>query len=204
MKKGTPLFEFWKGIIVENPVLVLVLGMCPTLAVTTNAINGIAMGLATMAVLLGSNFVISLIRNFVPSQVRIPIFIVVIATFVTITQLVMNAYFLQLYKVLGLFIPLIVVNCIILGRAEAFASKNSIFLSILDGLGMGIGFTLTLFLLGGFREILGNGTILGFNILGSGYQNNPMLIMILPPGGFLMLGLMMGATNYIMSKRKAG
>ena len=204
MKKGTPLFEFLKGIVVENPVLVLVLGMCPTLAVTTNAINGIAMGLAATAVLLGSNIVISLIRNFVPSQVRIPIFIVVIATFVTITQLVMNAYFLQLYKVLGLFIPLIVVNCIILGRAEAFASKNNLFLSILDGLGMGIGFTLTLFLLGGFREILGNGTILGFNILGSGYQNNPMLIMILPPGGFLMLGLMMGATNYIMSKRKAG
>ena len=204
MKKATPLFEFWKGIIIENPVLVLVLGMCPTLAVTTNAINGIAMGLATTAVLIGSNIVISLIRNFVPSQVRIPIFIVVIATFVTIIQLVMNAYFLQLYKVLGLFIPLIVVNCIILGRAEAYASKNTLFLSVLDGIGMGIGFTLTLFLLGAFREILGNGTILGFNILGTGYQNNPMLIMILPPGGFLMLGLMMGATNYIMSKRKAG
>lgn len=204
MKKTTPLFEFWKGIIIENPVLVLVLGMCPTLAVTTNAINGIAMGLATTAVLIGSNIVISLIRNFVPSQVRIPIFIVVIATFVTIIQLVMNAYFLQLYKVLGLFIPLIVVNCIILGRAEAYASKNTLFLSILDGIGMGIGFTLTLFLLGAFREILGNGTLLGFNILGTGYQNNPMLIMILPPGGFLMLGLMMGATNYIMSKRKAG
>lgn len=204
MKKGTALFELWKGIVVENPVLVLVLGMCPTLAVTTNAINGLAMGLAATGVLLGSNIVISLIRKLVPSQVRIPIFIVVIASFVTITQLIMNAYFLQLYQVLGLFIPLIVVNCIILGRAEAFASKHNVWLSLMDGLGMGIGFTLTLFVLGGIREILGNGTILGFNILGSAYQSNPMLIMILPPGGFLTLGLMIAATNYFMSKRKVG
>lgn len=199
MKKGTPLYELLKGIIIENPVLVLVLGMCPTLAVTTNAINGIAMGLATTAVLLGSNIVISIIRKLVPPQVRIPIFIVVIATFVTIIQLLMNAYFYELYKVLGLFIPLIVVNCIILARAEAFASKKSVFLSLLDAIGMGIGFTLALFILGGLREILGNGSILGFNILGSSYQNNPMLIMILPAGGFMMLGLMIAATNYLTS-----
>ncbi|MBN1150416.1 electron transport complex subunit E [candidate division WOR-3 bacterium] len=202
MKKNTPLYEFWKGIIIENPVLVIVLGMCPTLAVTTNAQNGLAMGIAATAVLLGSNIVISLIRNFVPSEVRIPIFIVVIASFVTVIQLVMNAYFLELYKVLGLFIPLIVVNCIILGRAEAFASKNNIFLSFLDGLGMGIGFTLTLFILGSLRELLGNGTVLGINILGQSYQNNSMLIMILPPGGFLMLGLMMAFVNLFTAKRK--
>lgn len=202
MNNKTPLYELWKGIVIENPVLVIVLGMCPTLAVTTSAINGLAMGAAATAVLIGSNVVISLIRKFVPDEVRIPIFIVVIATFVTIIQLVMNAYFFELYKVLGLFIPLIVVNCIILGRAEAFASKNNVFLSMLDGIGMGIGFTLTLFVLGSLRELLGNGTILGLNVLGKSYQNNSMLIMILPPGGFLMLGLMMGFVKLFTAKKK--
>ncbi|MBN1619643.1 electron transport complex subunit E [candidate division WOR-3 bacterium] len=202
MKKKGPFFELAKGIVKENPVLVLVLGMCPTLAVTTSAKNGIAMGIAATAVLIGSNSVISLIRKFVPDEVRIPIFIVVIASFVTVIQLVMNAYFYELFKVLGLFIPLIVVNCIILGRAEAFASKNNVFLSILDGIGMGIGFTLTLFFLGAFREILGSGTVLGFNILGESYSKNPMLIMILPPGGFLMLGLMMAFVKVFTEKRK--
>lgn len=202
MNNKTPLYELWKGIVIENPVLVIVLGMCPTLAVTTSAINGLAMGAAATAVLIGSNVVISLIRKFVPDEVRIPIFIVVIATFVTIIQLVMNAYFFELYKVLGLFIPLIVVNCIILGRAEAFASKNNVFLSMLDGIGMGIGFTLTLFVLGSLRELLGNGTILGLNVLGKSYQNNSMLIMILPPGGFMMLGLMMGFVKLFTAKKK--
>ncbi len=202
MKKKGPFYELLKGIVKENPVLVLVLGMCPTLAVTTSAKNGIAMGIAATAVLIGSNSVISLIRKFVPDEVRIPIFIVVIASFVTVIQLVMNAYFYELFKVLGLFIPLIVVNCIILGRAEAFASKNNVFLSILDGIGMGIGFTLTLFFLGAFREILGSGTVLGLDILGESYSKNPMLIMILPPGGFLMLGLMMAFVKVFTEKRK--
>jgi electron transport complex protein RnfE len=186
--------EFNKGIIKENPVLRLVLGMCPTLAVTTRAINGVAMGCAVIFVLLGSNIVISLIRKVIPTKVRIPVFIVVIASFVTTVDLLMAGFFFELHKVLGIFIPLIVVNCIILGRAEAFASKHSILDSVFDALGMGIGFTLALIVLGSVREILGNGTIFGFDLLMSvGYQK--FIIMLLPPGAFIALGLMMGLMN---------
>ncbi|MGC9325220.1 MAG: RnfABCDGE type electron transport complex subunit E [Desulfomonilia bacterium] len=182
--------ELVKGVWKENPVFILVLGMCPVLAVTTSAINGIGMGLAATFVLLCSNIVVSIIRSIVPDRVRIPVYIVVIASFVTIVDLVMSGYFRGLHHALGLFIPLIVVNCIILGRAEAFASKNSIVLSIADALGMGAGFTVALLLLGSIRELLGNGTILGLSVFGSSFQ--PVLVMILPPGAFLTLGLLTG------------
>jgi electron transport complex protein RnfE len=191
--------EFQKGLIKENPLLRLVLGMCPALAVTTMAINGVAMGLAATAVLVGSNLAISLLRRFIPDQVRIPVFIVIIASFVTIIDLVMAGYFYELHKVLGLFIPLIVVNCIILGRAEAFASKNTVILSVADGLGMGLGFTLALIILGSVRELLGNGTIFGIAIFPTAFQ--PALIMLLPPGAFLALGLLLGLMNKL---QKAG
>ncbi len=191
--------DFTKGLWSENPIFKLVLGMCPTLAVTTAAINGIGMGLATTFVLVCSNLVISGLRNFIPSKVRIPSFIVVIASFVTIVDLVMNGYFHELHKTLGLFIPLIVVNCIILGRAEAFASRNPIFSSLLDGFGMGVGFTLALFVLGAIREVLGNGTILGVVLFGEGFF--PFLIMVLPPGAFITLGLLLGIMNKIEEKR---
>ncbi|MEA2102664.1 MAG: electron transport complex subunit E [Thermodesulfobacteriota bacterium] len=182
--------ELIKGIWKENPIFVLVLGMCPALAVTTSAINGLGMGLATAFVLLCSNIVVSMVRSIVPERVRIPTYIVIIASFVTVVDLSMSAYFRQLHHALGLFIPLIVVNCLILGRAEAFASKNSILMSIADALGMGGGFTLGLVILGSIREILGNGTCFGLDLLGSGY--NPALIMILPPGAFLALGCLTG------------
>ena len=185
--------EFTKGLVKENPLFRLVLGMCPALAVTTMAINGVAMGLAATAVLVGSNLVIAVLRRFIPPQVRIPVFIVVIASFVTIIDMVMAGYFYELHKVLGLFIPLIVVNCIILGRAEAFASRNSVFLSLADGLGMGLGFTLALIILGSVREILGNGTVFGVPLFASGFE--PALVMLLPPGAFLALGLLLGLMN---------
>ncbi len=185
--------EFWKGIASENPVFRLVLGMCPTLAVTTEAVNGIGMGLATTFVLLCSNAVVSLIRPVIPSKVRIPAYIVVIATFVTVVDLVMNAYAHDLHKALGVFIPLIVVNCIILGRAEAFASRNPLLPSLADGLGMGLGFTLSLTLLGSVREVLGNGTWFGLPVLGASYQ--PLIVMILPPGAFITLGVLLAAMN---------
>ena len=191
--------DFTKGLWSEHPIFKLVLGMCPTLAVTTSAINGIGMGLATTFVLVSSNLVVSSMRNFIPSKVRIPSFIVVIASFVTIVDLVMNGYFHELHKTLGLFIPLIVVNCIILGRAEAFASRNPIFDSLLDGFGMGVGFTLGLFILGAIREVLGNGTILGVILFGEGFY--PFLIMVLPPGAFITLGLLLGIMNKIEEKR---
>ncbi|MEA3223185.1 MAG: electron transport complex subunit E [Thermodesulfobacteriota bacterium] len=191
--------EFIKGIWKENPIFVLVLGMCPTLAVTTNVENGIGMGLAATFVLLCSNIVVSLVRSIVPDRVRIPTYIVIIASFVTVVDLVMSGYFRELHHSLGLFIPLIVVNCIILGRAEAFASKNSVFLSIFDALGMGAGFTFALVLLGSIRELFGNGTILGYPIFGGGYE--PVLVMILPPGAFLTLGLLTGLFS-VFEKRK--
>ncbi len=188
---------FTNGLLKENPVLVLALGLCPALAVTSTAYNGIGMGIAVIFVLTMSNIIISLIKKTVPSKIRIPIFITVIASFVTITKLVMAGYTPELSKQLGIFIPLIVVNCIILGRAEAFASKKSVLASMLDGLGMGIGFSIVLFLMGGIREILGSGTLtLGFpiivdpktvNIMGSSFT--PALLLILPPGGFLTLGI---------------
>lgn len=175
-----------RGIIKENPMFVLLLGMCPTLGVTTSGTNGLGMGLATMFVLILSNLFISLLKNLIPDKVRIPAFIVIIATFVTIVQFLMEAYVPVLYKQLGLFIPLIVVNCIILGRAEAFASKNGMLDSIYDGIGMGLGFTLGLTLLGLVRELLGAGTIFGYNIFGLD-DPKTMLVFILPPGAFLVL-----------------
>ncbi len=191
---------FLNGITKENPVFRLVLGMCPTLAVTTAAINGVGMGLAATFVLVGSNLVIALLKNFIPDRVRIPAFIVVIATFVTMVQLLMEAFVPALFDSLGIFIPLIVVNCIILQRAEAFASKNSVFSSVVDGLGMGIGFTLALTLLASIREIIGAGTIFGFSLFGAAYQ--PALIFIMAPGGFITLGLIMALLN-AMGKKKA-
>lgn len=196
------LDNFKKGILKDNPVIVQLLGMCPTLAVTSSAENGVGMGLATTAVLLGSNLVISLLRKVIPDKIRIPAFIVVIATFVTLIDMFMHAFALDLYKSLGLFIPLIVVNCIILGRAESFASKNNPLQSLADGLGMGLGFTLALAILGGIREILGAGTIFGVSLFGEAFK--PALIMILPPGAFLALGLLIGLYNYIrLQKAKA-
>ena len=192
--------EFTKGLWKENPILRLVLGTCPTLATTTSALNGMGMGLATLAVLIGSNMAVALLRNFIPSKVRIPAFIVLIATFVTVVDLLMNAFSQNLHKSLGLFIPLIVVNCIILGRAEAFASRNTVLYSMIDGLGMGLGFTLALTTLGSVREILGNGTLFGMVLFGKGYL--PMIVMILPPGAFLMLGFMMAAMNWMEDRLK--
>ncbi|NLV38825.1 MAG: electron transport complex subunit E [Bacteroidales bacterium] len=182
------------GLIKENPTFVLVLGMCPTLATTTSAINGIGMGLATAFVLIFSNMVISLIKNLVPDNVRIPSFIVVIATFVTILELVMQAYLPALHESLGLFIPLIVVNCIVLGRAEAFASKNSVLDSALDGIGMGLGFTFALGLLGMIRELLGAGTLFGLQIIPEDYS---MLMFILAPGAFVSLAYLIAIVNRI-------
>jgi len=192
--------QFTRGIFEENPTFKLILGMCPTLAVTTSAINGVGMGIATTVVLLGSNILISLLRKIIPEKIRIPIFIVIIASFVTIVDLCMNAYTPELHKSLGIFIPLIVVNCIILGRAEAYAFKNGVFGSILDALGMGVGFTLSLTSIGIIREILGNGSIFGHSIMGSGFK--PAIMMVLPPGAFLTLGLMMAIITYISNKNK--
>ena len=185
------------GLIKENPTWVLILGMCPTLATTTSAVNGMSMGLATTFVLMCSNVVISLLKSLIPDKVRIPCFIVVIATFVTIVQMVMQGYEPVIYDKLGLFIPLIVVNCIVLGRAEAFASKNNMFHSLLDGLFMGLGFTWALTLLGMVREALGSGTFFGHSFIGG---NDGMLLFILAPGGFICLGLLMAAINAIRRK----
>ncbi len=190
--------EFTKGFIKENPVFVMALGLCPTLAVTTSVENAIGMGLAATFVLLFSNIFISLIKNFIPNKIRIPSYIVVIASFVTIVDMVMNAYFPAIHKNLGLFIPLIVVNCIILGRAEAFANRNTVIRSIVDGLGMGIGFTLALIVIGGIREILGVGQFLGHNVLPVSYK--PVIVAILAPGAFLVMGVLMGLMN--MKKTK--
>jgi len=182
-----------KGIIKENPVFVLLLGMCPTLGVTTSAINGMGMGMATMFVLILSNMVISLIKNVIPDKVRIPCFIVVIAAFVTVVDLSLNAFLPELHSKLGLFIPLIVVNCVILGRAEAFASKNSIFASILDGIGMGLGFTIALTILGGVREILGSGAIFDYKFVSE--DSSTLLLFVMPPGAFLALGYLIALIN---------
>ncbi len=189
MKKELTLKEnFVKGLIKENPVFVLLLGLCPVLGVTTSAINGIGMGLATLFVLIMSNTVIALIRNFIPDKVRIPSFIVIIASFVTVVDLVMAGYTPGLHEQLGLFIPLIVVNCMVLGRAEAFASKHTILSSTIDGLGMGVGFTFALGLLGGIREILGNYSLFGFKFV----EADGMILFILAPGAFIVLGFIIG------------
>jgi electron transport complex protein RnfE len=189
---------FLNGVLTENPTFRLVLGMCPTMAVTTAAINGIGMGLAATFVLIGSNTVISILRKFVPDEVRIPAFVLIICTFVTMVQMLLQAFVPSLYESLGMFIPLIVVNCIILARAEAFASKNGVLASAVDGAGMGIGFTLALTLIAGIRELIGAGTIFGVSVFGGGYE--PMLVMILPTGGFLTLGILMGIINALAQR----
>ncbi len=189
-----------RGLIKENPTFVMLLGMCPTLGVTTSAINGLGMGIATLFVLILSNMAIAAVKNFIPDKVRIPCFIVIIATFVTVVELVMSAYLPGLYAALGIFIPLIVVNCIILGRAEAFASQNTVFQSFLDAVGMGAGFTLSLTTLGLVREILGAGSAFGWNFAGS--DADTMLLFIMPPGAFLALaGLIILFNKFI--KRSA-
>jgi electron transport complex protein RnfE len=189
------------GIMKENPVFRLVLGTCPTLAVTTSARNGIGMGLAATAVLVGSNLVISLLRKVIPDKVRIPAYITIISGFVTIVQMLLKAYLPELDKELGIFIPLIVVNCIILARAEMFANKNNALLSVLDGIGMGIGFTVALLTIGTIREILGAGTWFGISITTNLFD--PAIIMILPPGGFLVFGIIMGLINKFSSMNVA-
>ncbi|HOM43661.1 MAG TPA: electron transport complex subunit E [Bacillota bacterium] len=193
--------DFSNGLIKENPTFRLVLGTCPTLAVTTAVFNGIGMGIAAAAVLIGSNLIISLIKKIVPNEVRIPIYIVVIATFTTIVQMLIQAFSPALDKSLGIYIPLIVVNCIIIARAEAFAAKNPVINSIMDGLGMGIGFTVALTVISSVREILGAGTFLGMPLFGEAFE--PVLIMILPPGGFLVFGLSIAAFNKVTSLRKS-
>lgn len=189
------------GIIKENPVLVLLLGLCPTLGTSTSAINGMSMGLATTAVLIFSNIIISMIKKTIPDKVRIPAFIMVIASLVTVVQMLMEAYVPDIYKVLGLYIPLIVVNCIVLGRAESFASKNSVIDSACDGLGSGLGFTLALTILGVIREILGNGTVFNITIVPEFWQ--PALIYILPPGGFMTIACVIAYQNYLKQKKEA-
>lgn len=192
--------ELYRGIIKENPVLVLLLGMCPTLAVTGSAYNGFGMGIAAAAVLLGSNIVISLLKNLIPEKVRIPVFIVVIASFVTIIDLVMEGYTPQLHEELGIFIPLIVVNCIILGRAEAFASKKKFSESFVDGVVMGLGFTIALTVLGSIREILGAGSIFGWKFVSE--EASTVVLFILPPGAFIALGFLIAIVNKL-TKQKA-
>ena len=192
---------FTRGLWSENPVLKLLLGLCPTLAVTTTAKDALGMGICTTFVLVMSNLVISLLRGVIPSRMRLPCFIVVIATFVTIVDLVLQGFFYDLSKSLGLFIPLIVVNCVILGRAEAFASKNPVGLSLIDGIGMGLGFTGALFVLGCIREVLGNGTLLGITLFGESFP--PLIVMILPPEAFLALGYMIAAKVWIDRRRAA-
>ena len=191
------LLLVWRGVVKENPTFVLVLGMCPTLGTTTSAENGFGMGVATMAVLIMSNIVISLIKNLIPDKVRIPAFIVVIASFVTVIQMLMQAFVPSLYASLGVFIPLIVVNCIILGRAEAFASKNGALDSALDGVGIGLGFTLALTVIGAVREVLGSGAIFGYDL---GIGDYMPLVFVLAPGAFLVLGFLMVLFNKFLKK----
>ena len=184
-----PLNELIKGIIRENPTFVLTLGLCPTLAVSVSLVNGIGMGIAATFVIIGSNIIIAMLKNLIPDKVRIPCYIVVIATFVTITELVMKAYSPALNRALGIYVPLIVVNCIVLGRAEAFASKNTVRDSLMDGIGMGIGFTLALLLISGIREFLGTGTLLGLTLV-RGFK--PVLMVAMPSGALLVIGLLLG------------
>ncbi len=195
MNNGSVAERLYNGLIKENPTFVLVLGMCPTLAVTTSAINGLGMGLTTMVVLALSNLFISLLRNVIPDRVRIPAFIVIIASFVTVAELLLKAYIPFLYDALGLYIPLIVVNCIILGRAEAYASKNGPVLSLFDGIGMGLGFTMALTIIGAFREVLGAGKVFGFDIMPASYI--PCSIFVMAPGAFFVLALLTAIQNKI-------
>jgi len=190
--------NFLKGIIKDNPVFVMLLGMCPTLGVTSSAFNGLGMGIATLFVLLMSNIVVSLVKSQIPSKVRIPAFIVIIASFVTIVEMVLEAFIPFLYEQLGIFIPLIVVNCLILGRAEAYASKKNVMSSIIDALGMGIGFTIALTLLGAVREILGSGSLFNFNMVSE--DANTLILFILPPGAFIALAYLSVLFNKVSSK----
>lgn len=187
-----------KGFFRENPILVLLLGCCPTLATTTSAINGLSMGLATTFVLILSNMSISLLKNFIPNKVHIPCYIVVIASFVTVLQLLMQAYVPSIYETLGLFIPLIVVNCIVLGRAEAYASKNNVFDSAVDGISMGLGFAMALTMLGSIREILGSGSIFGWKFI----QGDAILVFVLAPGAFIAMGYLIAFMNRMLKKSK--
>lgn len=193
MKEG--LKQIYKGIVTDNPVLVLMLGMCPTLAVTKSAIDGIGMGLSTAAVLIMSNMMISALRKIIPDSVRMPAYIVVVASFVTVVEFLLKAYVYSLYESLGVYIPLIVVNCIILGRAEAYASKNNVFLSMCDGIGMGLGFTVALGLIGLFRELLGAGTMFGVNILRENASFEPIAILVQSPGAFLVVAALAALQN---------
>ena len=197
--KNTPTREFLKGLWDENPVLRMLIGLCPTLAVTNSAINGFSMGLAVTFTLVMSSLMISLMRNIIPKEVRIPTFIIVIATFVTIADKLLAAYFPDISKALGPFVPLIVVNCIILARQEAFASKNSPGRAVLDALGMSIGFTLTLTIFGSIRELIGVGTIFTIQIMPENFE--PWMIMVLQPGAFITLGLMIGLSNWLNARR---
>ena len=193
--------EFLKGLWKENPVFVAVLGMCPALAVTNSAINALAMGLATTFVLISSSILVSLLRNSIPKQVRITAYIVIIATFVTVIDFTLAAFFPDIHKALGAFIALIVVNCLILGRQESFASKNKVGLAIMDAAGMSIGFTFALLCIGIIREVLGSGSLFGFGLFGSGFE--PWVIMILPPGGFFALGFLLLTFNWYVQRRQA-
>ena len=192
--------RLYNGIIKENPTFVLMLGMCPTLAVTTSAINGAGMGLASTVVLALSNVLISMLRKVIPSGVRMPAFIVIVASFVTIVDFLMQGYVPSLYESLGIYIPLIVVNCIILGRAEAYASKNPPLTSLFDGLGMGLGFTLGLTVLGAFREIIGSGMVFGMQIMPSSFE--PIIIFVLPPGAFFVLAALVATQNKLKNKKR--
>lgn len=191
--------EFSKGLVIENPVLRLVLGTCPTLATTTSAKSALGMGIAAMLVLICSNVAISALRKVIPQKVRIPAYITIIATFVTLVQMLVKAYLPEIDQMLGIYLPLIVVNCILLGRAEAFAGKNPVLASAVDGLGMGVGFTATLLLMGAIREILGAGTVFGLNMLPGGLS--PMIIFILPPGGFFVFGMLIALANKLAVKK---
>lgn len=195
------LERIYNGLVKENPIFIMMLGMCPTLAVTTSAMNGIGMGVSTLAVLVLSNLVISLLRKLIPDQVRLPAYIVIVASLVTVVQLLMQAYFSNLYAALGIYIPLIVVNCIILGRAEAFASKNPPLVSVFDGLGMGLGFTVALFLIAAVRELFGAGTLFGYQVMPSFYE--PLAILVKAPGAFLVLALIVAVMNALSIKTAA-
>ena len=195
MKPNTPAERLYNGIIKENPTFVLMLGMCPTLAITTSATNGIGMGLTTTVILAASNLMISLLRNFIPDRVRMPAFIVVVASFVTVVQLLLQGFIPSLYDSLGIYIPLIVVNCIILGRAEAYASKNKPIASLFDGIGMGLGFTIALTMIGAVRELLGAGQIFGMTVMPSGYV--PVSIFIMAPGAFFVLAMLTAIQNQV-------
>ncbi|MCS7250600.1 MAG: RnfABCDGE type electron transport complex subunit E [candidate division WOR-3 bacterium] len=192
---------FWNGIILENPVLILMIGLCPTLATSISARDALGMGIAASFVLIFSNIFVSAIRKIVPENIRIPVFIIIISTFVTIVDYILQAYQPDMYKVLGVFVPLIVVNCIILGRAEAFAYHHGIFDSFLDGLGKSIGFTLVIFIMGAIREILAQGTFFGVKIMPEAFINNSLLFMIFPPGGFLLIGILKAIVNKLFLNR---